>query len=378
LTGFIDARTLDAATVLEPDLAIIGGGPAGISLALALAETKLNILLLESGGMSFDPQVQKMYAGSQSGQPYIALDAGRLRFLGGGTNHWGGWCRPLDEIDFEARSWMPHSGWPFPRKALEPYYPRAQALVEAGPWIYDQKGDAENASRGSVLPLGEGGLYTSWFQFSKMRGDVLPTQFGKRYEADLKRAANITPLLQANITAIRLSPNAKKVERLDVATLDSNGGAAKHFTVKPRFVVLAAGGMENARLLLASNDVMKTGVGNQNGLVGRFFGDNPIPRDVATLVSFAGPLAPFYGSNQILDDGAIMRATFAPTAAFCRSARVTGSLSTIEQAVDRAGTKSGNKGADAAVACIEMVNLYERMATVDGKRRLSAMEGKKK
>jgi 6,7-dimethyl-8-ribityllumazine synthase len=30
----------------------------------------------------------------------------------------------------------------------------------------------------------------------------------------------------------------------------------------------------------------------------------------------------------------------------------------IEQAVDRAGIKSGNKGADSAIACIEMVNLY--------------------
>jgi len=335
LTAFIDARTLPSGTVLEPDLAIIGGGPAGISLALALASTKLNILLLESGGQNFDPADQKMYAGSQSGPSYIALDAGRLRFLGGGTNHWGGWCRPMDEVDFEAKAWLPYSGWPFPRKALEPYYSRAQALVEAGPWIYDQKGDAENAAKGAVLPLGKGGLYTSWFQFSKMRGDVLPTAFGKRYEADLKRAANITPLLHANVTAIRLSPDAKRVEKLDGATL-----TGKRFTVKPRFVVLAAGGMENARLLLASNDVMKTGVGNQNDLVGRFFADNPIPRDVATIVCFAGPLAPFYGSNQVLGDGAIMRATFAPTAAFCRSAQILGSLSTIEQPVelDAAGT----------------------------------------
>lgn len=34
---------------------------------------------------------------------------------------------------------------------------------------------------------------------------------------------------------------------------------------------------------------------------------------------------------------------------------------TVEQAVDRAGVKAGNKGAEAAVACIEMVNLYARM-----------------
>ena len=34
---------------------------------------------------------------------------------------------------------------------------------------------------------------------------------------------------------------------------------------------------------------------------------------------------------------------------------------TLEQAVDRAGVKAGNKGADAALACLEMVNLYATM-----------------
>lgn len=34
---------------------------------------------------------------------------------------------------------------------------------------------------------------------------------------------------------------------------------------------------------------------------------------------------------------------------------------TIEQAVDRAGVKAGNKGAEAAVACIELVNLYAKL-----------------
>lgn len=34
---------------------------------------------------------------------------------------------------------------------------------------------------------------------------------------------------------------------------------------------------------------------------------------------------------------------------------------TVEQAVDRAGVKAGNKGAEAAVACIELVNLYAAM-----------------
>jgi choline dehydrogenase-like flavoprotein len=327
LTALIDARALPDHTVLTPDIAIVGGGPAGISLALALANTKLKVVLLESGGMNFDRDIQKMYGGGETGVRYTALDQGRLRFLGGSSNHWGGWCRPLDAIDFEARDWVAHSGWPFPRKAIEPWFDRAQALCEAGPWTYDRIVDT--AQQGPLLPLGAGGLYTSWFQFSKTRDGILPTYFGTRYADDLKRCANLTPYTNANVTGIRLTANGASVDQLDVATL-----TGKRFTVKPRLTVLAAGAMETARLLLASNDVMKPGVGNQNDLVGRYFADHPVPRDVATLVAFNGPIAACYGSNMTLNNGAVVRVALSPTAAFCKSHNVVGSLTTIETAVD--------------------------------------------
>jgi len=331
LTSFIDARTLPNDTIVTPDIAIIGGGPAGISLALALANSKLNVALLESGGINFDPKIQKMYSGAEAGVRYIALDAGRLRFLGGSSNHWGGFCRPLDEIDFEPRAWSPYSGWPFARKEIEPYFQKAQSLCEAGPWIYDQGGRTIAAP---LLALGQGGLYTSWFQFSKTRDSVLPTYFGHRYEVELRAAKNITPYLFANVSAIRLAPDGQTVDRLEMATLDGHGNPASRFTVKPRTAVLAAGAMENARLLLASNDVMPTGVGNQNDLVGRFFADHPIPRDVATLVVFGGALPACYGTTVTLENGAIMRAVISPTRSFCQSHAVMGSLTTVENSVE--------------------------------------------
>ena len=259
---------------------------------------------------------------------YTALDAGRLRFLGGSTNHWGGYCRPLDSIDFETRDWVPHSGWPFQKSEIEPYFAQAQALCEAGPWLYD-KADEALADQGAALPLGRGGLYTSWFQFSKTQGSVLPTYFGHRYGDDLKRAPRLTPLLHANVTAVRLAPDARQVDSLDIATLTGN-----RFTVKPRQAVLAAGAMENARLMLASNDVMAVGVGNQNDLVGRLFADHPIPRDVATMVVFGGAPAPFYGDAITLPNGALVRAVFSPRAEFARSHSVVGSLTTVEQPVE--------------------------------------------
>ncbi len=40
---------------------------------------------------------------------------------------------------------------------------------------------------------------------------------------------------------------------------------------------------------------------------------------------------------------------------------------TIEQAIERAGTKAGNKGACAALAALEMVSLYKELGTGNGK-----------
>ena len=37
-------------------------------------------------------------------------------------------------------------------------------------------------------------------------------------------------------------------------------------------------------------------------------------------------------------------------------------VDTIEQAIERAGTKAGNKGADAALAAVEMVNVLKKLA----------------
>lgn len=327
MSAFLDARALPRGTALNPDLAIIGGGPAGISLALALADSRLNILLLESGGLTFEPNAQKLYQGKETGVSYVALDSGRLRFLGGSTNHWGGWCRPLDKIDFESRDWMPHSGWPFARSEIEPYFARAQTLVEAGPWIYDAADEAASDS-GPVLQLAPGGVYTSWFQFSKTQGGILPTHFGERYQNDLKRAPHVTPLLNANVTGIRLSSDATHVDHIDVATLSGNS-----LTVKPRYSVLAAGAIENARLLLASNDVAAAGIGNGNDLVGRFFADHPIPRNVASLVLFDGRMAPFYTNFLTLRNGAVMRAALSPRPEFLRRKNVVGSLTTVENEI---------------------------------------------
>ena len=99
----IDLDEADAGEVIECDLCVAGAGAAGLSIALQFIDQQhLDVVVLEGGGRDFSDVSQELYQGRNLGFEYYDLDASRLRYLGGSTNHWGGWCRPLDPMDFEA------------------------------------------------------------------------------------------------------------------------------------------------------------------------------------------------------------------------------------------------------------------------------------
>lgn len=260
---FLDARNVADGTVIETDVAIVGAGAAGITVARELAHQPFRVCLLESGGLEFDKGTQLLAEGESTGLPYYPLEATRLRYFGGTTNHWGGWCRPLDVIDFQARAWVPYSGWPFPRTHLDPYYRRAQAICQLGPFAYDAETWEDSKDR-RRLPFTGGRVFSAMWQIGP------PTRFGPVYRDDLARASNIRTYLYANVVELATTEHARQVTRLRVAGLHGHA-----FWVTAKLFILAAGGIENPRLLLVSNATQRVGLGNGNDLVGRFFLDHP-------------------------------------------------------------------------------------------------------
>ena len=117
---FVDARTLSDGHAIEADICIIGAGAAGITLARELSGSTLRVCLLESGGFKPDSRTQALYRAESEGLQIDPVES-RLRMFGGSTNHWTGWCRPLEPIDFEKRDWLPYSGWPFDKSHLDPF-----------------------------------------------------------------------------------------------------------------------------------------------------------------------------------------------------------------------------------------------------------------
>ena len=279
-----DARALEDGAQIECDLGIVGGGAAGITLARALAGGKLKLCLLESGGLEFEEPVQDLDKGANVGLPYFDLDVCRLRFFGGSTNHWAGRCRPLDELDFEARAWVPHSGWPLTRAELEPYYQEAQKICQLG--AYDYRPGPWLDPGQAALPFDPAKVLSRVWQYSP------PTRFGEVYRPALEAAGNVDVLLHATVVDIEANEAGSEVLGLAVRTLDG-----KRATVRARAYVLACGGLENPRLLLAANKQVKVGLGNQQDLVGRYFMEHPHCNAARALVTDPALLS-FYTFGQ--------------------------------------------------------------------------------
>lgn len=263
----LDSRDLASNQTLQGDVCIVGAGAAGITLARELSGSGHAVVLLEGGGETYEQESQALYAGSESG-PLIGpeaqyLTASRLRYLGGSTNHWHGWCRPLDPEDFAAREWVSDSGWPLSREELDPWYERAAPLLEITPFDYDQ------TAAGSVPKLlaDDPDFEHGYFHLSP------PTRFGTAYGGELAAAEDVRLVLHANVTAIEVTENGRRAVGVEAARAD---GA--RFRVRAPVVVLATGGIENARLLLLSDAVHPQGLGNEHDLVGRYFMDHPVVR----------------------------------------------------------------------------------------------------
>jgi choline dehydrogenase-like flavoprotein len=258
--SFLDARHQDAGSIIETDLCIIGSGAAGITIAREFIGSSVRVCLLEAGGLSIDSEVDKRSVIDNVGHDYDK-DSTRLRLFGGSTNHWGGNCLPLQPIDFEKLDWINYSGWPYAYDELEPYYRRAHAVLGLGAFDYD----APRLSQALGLerfPFDPSAIETVISRYNSV-------MFGLTFGAELDAAPNVSVVLYAEVTRLNLRDGGDALSTASIVTVAGN-----EFKVSAKYFVLAAGGIENPRILLLSNHQRPTGLGNHAGFVGRLFQDH--------------------------------------------------------------------------------------------------------
>lgn len=284
-----DLREYDSHDPIETDICVVGSGPAAMSLVKEFLGTTVQICILESGGFEEEEETQALYNIESIGFPRV-IDQSlvRNRILGGSSHTWYGRCAPLDDLDFQKRSWVPYSGWPISSEEIKPYEKRAHEVLGLGSDLYESQ--AFKALKIQTKKRFNPKLLRDQFwQYSKVSSQNRePMRFGN-YK-NVQNAANVKIFLHSNLTHINTDPMCKKVESCDVCTIEG-----KSIQVKAKKIVICCGGIENARILLASNKIVNAGVGNQNDMVGRFLMDHP----GATIGEFKSPLDSYKVQNYI-------------------------------------------------------------------------------
>lgn len=261
----VDANDGPPATTVQTDICVVGSGAAGMTVAMHLNDTPRSVCLVESGDFGPDEPTQDLYTVEVVGHPVRENFMSRARYFGGTSNLWAGRSMWLTPFDLSRREWVPHSGWPIPFEELNQYYPAAASILRLPSWT-----SVQPILSTQLRPVERQLVDNTDLQANISVWGRKPLRFGAAYRKRLLASRNVSGYVNVNVTEIELNEAGNRVEACNGITL---GGKKLRFQAT-RFV-LACGGLETARLLLASRSVQRHGVGNQHDAVGRYYMDHP-------------------------------------------------------------------------------------------------------
>jgi choline dehydrogenase-like flavoprotein len=285
----VDGDSLGSGVTLSGDVAVIGAGPAGIVVALELARLGYDSIVIESGERSYRPEIQRLAdAAEWDTNQHAPMWMATRRQLGGASVIWGGRCVPFDPVDFEHRPNIVDLAWPIGYDELRPLFQRACDWLVCGRPVFDA---ATAGLPASLAP----GLRDEEVRTSELERWSLPTNFGREYRAKLEGSRRVRLITGLSCTQIVAVPGGSSVERLDCRTLTGRRiqVAAKHY-------VVACGGLESTRLLLASPGHLGRPIGDHSGHLGRWYMGH-VEGVVANLRLFGSPKATIFGYERDLD-----------------------------------------------------------------------------
>lgn len=245
----------------DRSVVIIGSGMGGGTLAILLASAGYHPILLEAG----DENEGSVADETITGRPF-GIAKNRAIEIGGGTNLWHGVTAPMDEADFENTHHVRHSGWPFSRETLIPYWTAAASFLgfrepnrlEFSDW------PAELRARSTELGVDFTQLMPKLFRVLHR-----PTRL-KPLLLDLERKHQLTLLRNCRARQLEWSEDGTHA----TAVVVNHNGTLYRLPAE-QFIV-AAGALESPVILLNSAGGEAGGRYNRAGHVGRHLCDHPM------------------------------------------------------------------------------------------------------
>ena len=248
---------------LRADVCIVGSGAAGLTIARELEGSGLRTVVLEGGRATVDERSQGPYRSRVAGLAHGGIHDLRLRAFGGTTTRWAGQALPLFPLDFARRAWVRDSGWPLDFDEVWPYYSRAADVMGIRPFTRDPvAGWPDVLARPPAFDRERVVPFFSQFSARPNFADTI----GRR----LAGSASVDVVLGANVTELVPDPGATEIHAARARSLDGRA-----LDVEADQFVVCCGGIDSARLLLASERYSDGGLGNGHDLVGRYFQDHP-------------------------------------------------------------------------------------------------------
>ena len=212
------------------DLIVIGSGPAGLTLARAYDDlTTSRTLIVESGSRSNQnseaQQLSMVDASGDVDSPYYSIH--NQRIFGGTSTVWSGWCAVLERRAFS------NGEWPFSYDELQAYYPKAADILGLPREVYTHPE--------TPFPGNANLIYRPYYISSRRRFDVL-------FQDWLMKSTNVDVLFDHTVTNIGIKDGVAKYVSIQKSSR-SRTSSVKIFGNK---IVLAAGGIQNSRLLQLS------------------------------------------------------------------------------------------------------------------------------
>ncbi|OBG57510.1 FAD-dependent oxidoreductase [Mycobacterium sp. E3339] len=256
-------REFAPGTTIQTDVVVVGAGGIGIATALELARSGIQVALIESGLQRNDKAAQELSAlgSGQDDDLHARSELMIRRQVGGTTALWGGRCVKFDPIDFEDRPLTAQAPWPIGFEDIEPYLQSACDWAACGRAAFNARDIPELAHRDMVAGLPDGDVRTT-----DLERWALPTRFGSEYRTALRDAPTLTVWTGLTCTEIVTTPAGDAVDHLVIKALDGRQGR-----VVATDYVIATGGLEATRLLLASDRHHPAGLGNAGGHLGRWY-----------------------------------------------------------------------------------------------------------